>query len=245
MTDGSTDLNSPAQLAGKHVLVLNWRDIKHSQAGGAEQYMHEISRRWVNSGVRVTWFTGRDTGQSAEETIDGIRILRGGGALSIYGQAALRLLRTNGQFDAVVDCQNGIPFFSPLFLRGGDIPIVQLVHHVHQEQFRTRFSPPPMAAVGRFLESSGAKTVYGQRAIVAVSPSTRMELRKLGFRAPSTWCRTVPSTFRPRSPRGPLSRLSRREPVGAPQAIGPVAGPVRRGSAETSQTADGHRRGRS
>lgn len=182
MTDGSTDLNSPAQLAGKHVLVLNWRDIKHSQAGGAEQYMHEISRRWVNSGVRVTWFTGRDTGQSAEETIDGIRILRGGGALSIYGQAALRLLRTNGQFDAVVDCQNGIPFFSPLFLRG-DIPIVQLVHHVHQEQFRTRFSPP-MAAVGRFLESSGAKTVYGQRAIVAVSPSTRMELRKLGFRGP-------------------------------------------------------------
>ena len=41
-----------------------------------------------------------------------------------------------------------------------------------------------MAVVGRFLESTGAKTVYGQRAMVAVSPSTRMELRKLGFSAP-------------------------------------------------------------
>ncbi|WP_159701117.1 glycosyltransferase family 4 protein [Arthrobacter sp. 18067] len=182
MTYALPDLNSPTRLAGKHVLVLNWRDVRHSQAGGAEQYMHEISKRWVQNGVQVTWFTGRDAGQAAEDVIDGIRILRGGGALSIYGHAALRLLRSNGQFDAVVDCQNGIPFFSPLFL-SRDIPIVQLIHHVHQEQFRTRFSPP-MAAVGRFLESSGAKTVYGQRSIVAVSPSTRLELRKLGFAGP-------------------------------------------------------------
>ncbi|MGA8790136.1 MAG: glycosyltransferase family 4 protein [Paenarthrobacter sp.] len=182
MMSGIPDINSPTLLAGKHVLVLNWRDVQHSQAGGAEQYMHEISKRWVQNGVEVTWFTGRDDGQSPEDVIDGIRILRGGGALSIYGHAALRLLRTGGQFDAVVDCQNGIPFFSPLFLPR-DLPIIQVIHHVHQEQFRTRFSPP-MAAVGRFLESSGAKTVYGQRSIVAVSPSTRLELRKLGFSGP-------------------------------------------------------------
>ncbi|MFI2565599.1 glycosyltransferase family 4 protein [Paenarthrobacter sp. NPDC018779] len=182
MTNSLPDFNSPERLAGKQVLVLNWRDIRHSQAGGAEQYMHEISRRWVQSGVRVTWFTGRDDGQAAEDVIDGIRILRGGGPLSIYGHSAVRLLRTSGQFDAVVDCQNGIPFFSPLFLPRG-VPVIQLVHHVHQEQFRTRFSPP-LAAVGRFLEGTGAKTVYGQRAIVAVSPSTRLELRKLGFAGP-------------------------------------------------------------
>ncbi|WP_284975505.1 glycosyltransferase family 4 protein [Arthrobacter sp. efr-133-TYG-104] len=182
MTYATTDMNSPAQLAGKHVLVLNWRDIQHSQAGGAEQYMHQISRRWVQNGVQVTWFTGRDSGQAAEDVIDGIRILRGGGPLSIYGQAALKMLRGGANYDAVVDCQNGIPFFSPLFLPR-TTPIVQVVHHVHQEQFRTKFSPP-MAAVGRFLESAGAKTVYGQRSIVAVSPSTRLELRKLGFSGP-------------------------------------------------------------
>ncbi|WFR84307.1 glycosyltransferase family 4 protein [Arthrobacter sp. Y-9] len=164
------------------MLVLNWRDIKHSQAGGAEQYMHEISRIWVRNGVRVTWYTGRDTDQAAEDVIDGIRIVRGGGPLSLYGHTAFRLLRTSDEFDAVVDCQNGIPFFSPLFLQKA-VPIVQLVHHVHQEQFRTRFSPW-LAAVGRFLESSGAKVVYGTRSLVAVSPSTRLELRKLGFNGP-------------------------------------------------------------
>ena len=78
MMSGLPDINSPTLLAGKHVLVLNWRDVQHSQAGGAEQYMHEISKRWVQNGVEVTWFTGRDDGQSPEDVIDGIRILRGG-----------------------------------------------------------------------------------------------------------------------------------------------------------------------
>ena len=44
--------------------------------------------------------------------------------------------------DVIVDCQNGIPFFSPLFA-GTDVPVVQVVHHVHQDQFDTRF-PRPM-----------------------------------------------------------------------------------------------------
>ncbi|MFP3578573.1 glycosyltransferase [Arthrobacter sp. fls2-241-R2A-200] len=144
--------------------------------------MHEISRRWTDGGAKVTWFTGREDSQSGDDMIDGIRIFRAGGPLGLYPKAALKLLRTRSAFDAVIDCQNGIPFFSPLFLPRR-LPIVQLIHHVHQEQFSTRFSAP-MAAVGRFLEGKGAKAVYGRRAIVAVSPSTRLELRKLGFTAP-------------------------------------------------------------
>ena len=34
-----------AQLEGARIVVLNWRDIQHPQAGGAEQYMHQIARR--------------------------------------------------------------------------------------------------------------------------------------------------------------------------------------------------------
>lgn len=146
-------------LSRKRVLVLNWRDIRHPQAGGAETYMHEISRRWVQSDVDVTWFTGRGAGQSAEGEIDGVKIVRMGGPLSLYPKAALRMVSASGEFDAIVDCQNGIPFFSPLFSRK-DIPVVQLVHHVHQDQFGTRFAAP-MAAVGRFLEGSAARWVYG------------------------------------------------------------------------------------
>jgi glycosyltransferase involved in cell wall biosynthesis len=171
------------RLSGARVLILNWRDTRHPEAGGAEQYMHQIARRWVRQGVKVTWFTARPEGMAAHEVIDGIQITRFGGPLSLYPLTALRLLHTRGKFDAVVDCQNGIPFFSPLFA-GAGVPVVLVVHHVHQDQFSTRFSAP-IAAVGRFLEGRVARWVYGSRAIAAVSPSTRLELRRrLGFRGP-------------------------------------------------------------
>ncbi|GAA2693728.1 MULTISPECIES: glycosyltransferase family 4 protein [Actinosynnema] len=174
---------SAADLFGKHVLVLNWRDVRHGLAGGAEQYMHEIGRRWVAAGAEVTWFTAREKGAAKSEVIDGMRFLRAGGTLGVYGRAALRMTRHGHRFDAVVDCQNGIPFFSPLFLPR-TTPVVQLVHHVHQDQFALRF-PQPLAAVGRWLEGPVARRVYGGRAHVAVSPSTRREMRgRLKLRAP-------------------------------------------------------------
>jgi glycosyltransferase involved in cell wall biosynthesis len=175
--------NAVERLAGARVLVLNWRDVRHPHAGGAEQYIHQISRRWAAGGVHVSWLTARPSGQPAHETIDGIHVMRAGGDLTLYPRAAVRLLRFRGDFNAIIDCQNGIPFFAPAFA-GPDVPVVQVIHHVHQDQFATRFSPP-MAAVGRLLEGRVARTVYGSRAVTAVSPSTRMELRRrLGFTGP-------------------------------------------------------------
>ena len=166
------------QLAGCRVLVLNWRDVRHSQAGGAELYAHEISKRWVEAGVHVTWLTARDAGQGAHDEIDGVVIRRAGATMSVYARAALSLLRGSlrPQFDAVVDCQNGIPFFSPVFTRN-TVPTVQVVHHVHQDQFSTRFSSAG-AAVGRLLEGRVARRVYSGKRTVAVSASTRQELRR-------------------------------------------------------------------
>lgn len=179
-----TRIESPtAQLEGARIVVLNWRDVEHPRAGGAEQYMHQIASRWVRSGAQVTWLTARGPGQSRRAVRDGIRIVRAGGTLGLYPRAALALLRRFGRIDYVVDCQNGIPFFSPLFVER-DVPVVQVVHHVHQDQFATRFGPL-LAAVGRFLEGRGTRLVYRDRPVAAVSPSTRQELRRrLRFRGP-------------------------------------------------------------
>ncbi|MGI9004193.1 MAG: glycosyltransferase family 4 protein [Pseudonocardia sp.] len=171
------------QLSDARILVLNWRDVRHPQAGGAEQYMHQIACRWAAAGAQVTWLTARHPGQPKQETVDGIEIRRAGGPLTLYPRVALRLMRSIGRIDYIVDCQNGIPFFSPLFVAPA-VPVVQLVHHVHQDQFATRFGPM-LAAVGRFLEGRVARRVYRGRPIAAVSPSTRHELRRrLRFRGP-------------------------------------------------------------
>jgi glycosyltransferase involved in cell wall biosynthesis len=203
------------QLAGLRVLVLNWRDVRHPQAGGAEQYMHQIARRWVAAGAEVTWFTARAAGQGASDVIDGIHVLRSGGELSLYLHTAARVVRSRPDIDVVVDCQNGIPFFSPLFA-GTDVPIVQVVHHVHQDQFDTRFSRP-VAALGRFLEGPATRRVYGPRAVVAVSPSTRRELRhRLHFRGPifvvPNGSVDVPDLTGPRDPDPTVTVVSRLVP---------------------------------
>jgi glycosyltransferase involved in cell wall biosynthesis len=171
------------RLSGARILVLNWRDIRHPQAGGAEQYMHQIARRWAAAGARVTWLAARPKGQPEREVVDGIEIHRAGGPLTLYPRVAARLARTLGEVDYIVDCQNGIPFFSPLFV-GPAVPVVQVVHHVHQDQFATRFGPA-LATLGRFLEGPVARRVYRHRPIAAVSPSTRQELRRrLDVRGP-------------------------------------------------------------
>src|SRR6185312_5193255 len=33
-----------------HILIFNWRDIKHRYSGGAEVYVHELAKRWVKAG---------------------------------------------------------------------------------------------------------------------------------------------------------------------------------------------------
>ncbi|WP_369141093.1 glycosyltransferase family 4 protein [Modestobacter versicolor] len=169
----------PASLLGRQVLLLNWRDPRHPAAGGAERYAFEIARRWATAGLGVTWLTSRPAGLPAREVLDGVTVLRAGGEFSLYARAALRIARSAHRFDAIVDCQNGIPFFAPLF--AGRTPTVQVVHHVHQDQFALRFGKVG-AAVGRWLEADLSRAVY-RHATVAVSPSTRQELRRrLGIR---------------------------------------------------------------
>lgn len=210
-----SNLEALGSVSGQRILVLNWRDTKHPLAGGAEKYMHEISRRWVAAGADVTWFTGRGREQGSKDTVDGVKILRMGGTLSVYPMAAMKLVRSRGDFDAVVDCQNGIPFFSPL-AAPRKIPVVQVVHHVHQDQFSTRFSAP-MAAFGKFLEGTASRWVYGRRPIAAVSPSTRRELRRqLGFAGPifvvPNGTIEVPHTVGPRDPDPTVTVVTRLVP---------------------------------
>ncbi|GAB2932724.1 glycosyltransferase family 4 protein [Rhodococcus aerolatus] len=166
------------------VAVLNWRDEVHPEAGGAELYCHQVSRELVAAGHTVTYVTARPgRAPRREEHADGYTVVRRGGRLGVYPAVLAWLLRHRRDVDAVLDSQNGIPFFSPLAVPART-PVVQLVHHVHQDQFALYF-PRPVAALGRWLEGPAARAVYGRRAVAAVSPSTRSAVRRrLRLRGP-------------------------------------------------------------
>jgi glycosyltransferase involved in cell wall biosynthesis len=160
------------------VLIINWRDVTHPWAGGAETYMHEMGQRWVDQGLQVDWLCQRHKGSARVDVIDGIRVHRVGGRLTLYPRVMLRYaLRLHGRFDVVVDCENGIPFFSPVFAR---VPKVLVVHHIHHDIF-SRETKPPIRWVGHFLEGWAMPRVYRNTQVVAVSKSTKDDLVGMGF----------------------------------------------------------------
>ncbi|MFI8520701.1 glycosyltransferase family 4 protein [Streptomyces sp. NPDC085481] len=182
-TSDATGTAALAQLARLDLAFLNWRDPWHPDAGGAEAYAHEIARRFSAAGAHVTFVSSRYPGSRTLEYRDGMRIVRGGGTFGVYAAAAAHLLRNRHAYDAVVDFQNGIPFFSPLFTPRWTADLC-VIHHVHQEQFDVRFRWP-MNAVGRLLEKQVSRRVYRGRPVVVVSPSTREGARReLGFGNP-------------------------------------------------------------
>ena len=172
------------ELARADILFLNWRDPSHPQAGGAETFCWETARRFSEAGAHVTVFTARHPGSAPESVSDGIRILRDGDTYGVYAAAARHLLRHRHAYDAVIDCQNGIPFFSPLFTPRWTADVC-VVHHVHQSQF-DMLLPRPLNIVGRLLEKQVSRRVYHGRPVVVVSPSTLEGIRReLGFRNPA------------------------------------------------------------
>lgn len=61
-----------------NILLINWQDIKNPLGGGAEVHMHEIFKRIVARGHKVTLFCSMFLNSKSEEDIDGIRVIREG-----------------------------------------------------------------------------------------------------------------------------------------------------------------------
>jgi hypothetical protein len=167
--------SAASDLRGVRVVIANWRDPWHQQAGGAERYAWEMARALTARGARVRFLTARGPGQLPGEHRDGIEIIRRGGRFTVYPLVLGWLLAHRGWAGIVLDCQNGIPFFTPLVLPR-NVPVLCVVHHVHTAQFGVHF-PAWMASIGRLLEGPAARLAYRRHGCVAVSPSTITAMR--------------------------------------------------------------------
>lgn len=160
------------------ILIFNWRDTKHKYAGGAEVYIQELAKRWVANGNAVTLFCGNDNKHAHYEMIDGIEIYRRGGTYTVYIFAFFYyLLKFRGKYDVIVDCENGIPFFTPLYAKE---QVILLIHHVHQEIFM-HFLSFPLNTIAKLLEGKLMPLVYFNKNIVTVSKSSQEDINRLSF----------------------------------------------------------------
>jgi glycosyltransferase involved in cell wall biosynthesis len=152
------------------IVAVSWRDLAHPSAGGAEVVLDRLLTGLHERDHDVTLICGGPVSEHPFAAIDA------GGMYSQYLVAPAICVRRFRGADVVIDVQNGVPFFSPLWRKG---PSVCLVHHVHTDQWATRF-PRPLARVMRGIEQRGMPLVYRNRRYVAMSHSTQRALGALG-----------------------------------------------------------------
>jgi len=160
------------------ILFFNWRDITHPQAGGCELHLQEIAKRLVAAGHEVTLFCGTYPGCKDGQRIDGIEVVRGGGAFGVYPAAFVKYISSlrKRRFDVVVDDINGVPFFTPLYVGR---PRVAVLHHMVKEIFFRELGRP-FGLVGYTAERM-IPFLYGRTTFVTVSESSRREMVEAGL----------------------------------------------------------------
>jgi glycosyltransferase involved in cell wall biosynthesis len=189
------------------ILVLNERDPSNPLAGGAETHIFEIFSRLAAAGHEVTALVATFRGCAREERVRGVRVIRLTNRYLYYAtvaSAARRQWHTGG-YDVVVDVLNKLPFLSPWTLAA---PCFAIVHHL----FGTtafRQVPFPIALV-TWLAEKLIPYAYRDTPMLAISPSTKLDLAERGIAADHVW--VVPPgvdrrCYYSENPRG------RREPV--------------------------------
>jgi len=136
---------------GYKILVVNWRDIKNPNVGGAEVNFQEIFKRLVRRGHQVTLLCSRhDHTFPEEEWIDGIRIIRRGNRNTFNYTVPVVYKRefSNSSIDILVEDCNKIPFYTPLYVRH---PLFVIIHAVANKDNRFRLFLRIVSEIGQLL----------------------------------------------------------------------------------------------
>ena len=155
------------------VLILQWRDLEDSEAGGSEIHSHNIAQIWASEGLEITFRTSAVKNSSKLVSRNGYTSVRSGGRFGVFLSSPTDIIRRRlGEFDALVEVWNGVPFMTPLLTNG---PNMTFLHHQHGPLWNVVL-PEPFATLGRFYERSIAPTFYRSTPIVTLSNSSAFEL---------------------------------------------------------------------
>lgn len=158
------------------ILILNWKDLAHPAAGGAEVFTEEVARRLVDRGHEVTLFAASVAGAPEQEVVHGVQIVRRGSRFGVYRAArAFWAEQPPRAYDVVVDEINTRPFLTPRWVDG--TPIVALIHQLAREIWFYE-TPWPVAVLGRYLLEPRWLRAYRHVPALTVSESSADSLRR-------------------------------------------------------------------
>jgi glycosyltransferase involved in cell wall biosynthesis len=160
------------------ILILSWRDINNPKAGGSEIYFHEMAKRWVKWGNEVTWICAGWKGCKKKEYIDCVEIRRVGNEMTLYSIAPFVYFLLKKKPDIIIDNENGIPFFSPIY---SFRKILLHIHHVHKDVWKKEvmiqgLKGKIIGSIGYILENKIMPFVYRKNKVITLSKSSANEI---------------------------------------------------------------------
>lgn len=160
------------------IRILNWRDINHPLAGGAEQSLHEQAKVWIEKGADVVWYSASWNGSKKKEIIDKIRVIRMGNQFTIHLLFFIQhILGRVPKVEVCIDSFHFIPYFSKFFIRNEKI--FALINEIAGELWYYN-APAPVAFFGKKIEPLIIKS-YAKVPFITASDSTKNELMGIGI----------------------------------------------------------------
>jgi glycosyltransferase involved in cell wall biosynthesis len=161
------------------ILLIEYRDMKHPLAGGAEIVLYEIFRRIVALGHQVDYLCNGFEGGAPEEVQAGIRIIRRG-RQAYFNYMAPWVYQTElraNHYDLIIEGIDKIPFYLPLFER--KTPIMAIVPHLFGSTVFQEVSFLPASYV--YLLERGVSKAYRRCMFSLLSKSTQVDLVARGI----------------------------------------------------------------
>ena len=160
------------------ILVVNWRDIRNPEAGGAEVHLQEIFSRIAGAGHHVTFLCSLFPDAPSHEWIDGIEVVRFGQkhTFNLTVPWVYHKHLASRKFDVIIEALNKIPFFLPRMI---DRPTLVIVHHLFgRPVFR---ETNPIFASYIYFSERLIPVFYRTCLFEAISDSTKAELTDMGL----------------------------------------------------------------
>jgi glycosyltransferase involved in cell wall biosynthesis len=164
----------------KKILVLNWKDTKHPDTGGAEVVTHELLKRLVKDGHEVTLLTARYKDSTEKDDIDGVNIIHvGKNKLSHYFAAASYYKKNlKNQFDIVIEEVNTLPYLFGLY-KGNETYF--LFYHMLAREIWFYEMIQPLSTIGYLIEPiyTWIQGRFGAP-LITISQSTKDDIKRFG-----------------------------------------------------------------
>jgi glycosyltransferase involved in cell wall biosynthesis len=159
------------------ILILNWKDNKNPDVGGAEIILYEFAKRWIKEGHTVTWFCRSFKGADTFDNFDGIQIVRRGNRISTYIHSYFYYKSLLKKPDIVIDVLNTVFWQTPLFVEKSKR--IAYVNQLAKEVFWHEL--PPIISHLAYLFEKIQFLTYRNTSFITYAQSTKSDLIREGI----------------------------------------------------------------